>query len=124
VHNDIAGTNGNQARITPDLDPKCPSCGLIDESRGHILYCAKEGRVDAMMKSIDLLGQWLVKVGTNLVLRRVIIDYAKGRGGSSMVELMRQHGSHFSKFAALHDIIGWQKFTVGMISNDLLKIQQ
>ena len=77
----VAGTNIFQSKYKRDHDLKCPSCGEIDESCGHILACTEVGRVDALNQSMTLLDGWMKKVGTGTALRKSIIPFAKGRGG-------------------------------------------
>jgi hypothetical protein len=46
-------------------NPLCPSCAQVPETCSHILFCNYAGRVDVLMKSIDLLKHWLTEVDTN-----------------------------------------------------------
>ena len=121
--NNVAGTNIAQSRYKPDHSPKCPSCGIVNESCAHILFCEEVGRVDAMMQTIGLLDTWLLKVGSDSGLRRSILDYARGRGGRSMTEITGNRGRRFRSFAKSQDIIGWRRFMEGMVSKELIKIQ-
>ena len=58
----VAGTNVNQAKYTPNHDKKCPSCGVVNETCGHVLSCDEAGRVDLLHQSIELVGQWMKRV--------------------------------------------------------------
>jgi len=121
--NNVAGTNVTQARYKPDHSRKCPSCGIANETCAHVLFCEEVGRVDAMMKTIQLLDDWLGQVGSDSGLGRSLIAFARGRGGRSMEEITRSRGNRFSAFTKSQDIIGWRRFMEGMISKELIKIQ-
>ena len=56
---EVAGTNLMQSLYTEGHDPHCPSCSHALESCSHILRCDKVGRVDALMRSIGWLEDWL-----------------------------------------------------------------
>ena len=57
-------------------------------------------------------------------LRKYILQYAKGIGGISMVDVLHGTGRQYSKLAASQDFIGWRSFTEDMISKEMLVIQQ
>ena len=57
-------------------------------------------------------------------LSKYIIQYAKGRGGIRMTDVLNGTGRQYSKLAASHDLIGWRRFTKGIISMEILVIQQ
>ena len=76
----VAGTNEMQARYTRNHCKKCPSCGIEIEMCGHVLTCEESGRVDLLHKLIALVDQWMKDQGTEPSLRRVLIEYAHGRG--------------------------------------------
>jgi hypothetical protein len=79
-------TNGNKP--WDKLNMKCPSCHQEKETTAHTLFCNKNCRVDAFMKSIDLLEQWLNEVGTDPpLLRDCIVEYTKSRGGITIEEI-------------------------------------
>ena len=69
------------------VNPLCPSCAQVPETCSHILYCNHAGRVDALLKSIDLLNRWLKEVDPDYELRDCIIEYAKGRGSVAMSDI-------------------------------------
>ena len=123
VHN-IAGTNAFRAKFTPDLDPKCPSCGICDETCAHILHCCEEGRVQALVKSIDSLGDWMSQAGTDAGLQNAILEYCKGRGSRTMSDTTRNKGNRFIKMASSQDGIGWRRFMEGMVSKYIVQIQK
>ena len=121
---DIAPTNANQRKYKPDHDPKCPSCSTIDESCAHVLTCEESGRVDALQHSIASLEAWLKEVGTDGDLRKIIVEYAKGRGGRTMIDITRGRHPRFARLAASQDMIGWRRFMEGMISKEAVEVQR
>ena len=107
---DIAPTNANRKVYQPDHDPKCPSCSECDETCAHVLHCEEAGRVDALQRSISTLDKWLLETNTEPSLRRILVSYARGHGGMSMLELTRGDDARFSRWAASQDTIGWRRF--------------
>jgi hypothetical protein len=103
----------------------CPSCSIMPESCEHILSCDNAGRVETLLKSIDMLNDWLEEVDTDSHLRACIIKFAKGRGSKSMTEICRRRGlgQRYRKMAEEQDAIGWRRFMEGMISRKLREIQ-
>jgi len=83
---DIAPANGNRP-WERSMCPLCLSCAQVPETCSHVLFCNHEGRVDVLMKLIDLLASWLTEVDTDLDLRDCLVEYAKGRGGTPMAEI-------------------------------------
>ena len=70
---DIAPANGNRP-WERSLCPLCPSCAQVPETCSHVLFCNSEGRVDTLMKSIDLLSHWMVDADTDPDLKECIIE--------------------------------------------------
>jgi hypothetical protein len=101
----------------------CPSCAQFSETCAHILFCSNEGRVDAMMKSINLLSSWMVEVDTDLDLCECVVEYAKGRGTITMPDICQGMDSSFWRMARDQDEIGWQRFMEGMVTKGLQEIQ-
>ena len=87
----IAGTNLIKPRYKPHHDPTYPSCDQCVETCAHVLYCNEAGRVDALYQSINILEKRLNKVGTHTQLHKYILQYAKGRGKISMIDVL--HGT-------------------------------
>ena len=119
----VAGTNKMQAKYTPNHNKKCPSCGVRVETCGHILRCEEEGRVDLLHRSIDLVDQWMREHGTERQLRKALIEYAHGRGGKTMGEIIGQRGGKMQRLAQSMDTIGWRRFLEGMVSKEIAAIQ-
>ncbi len=83
---DIAPAYGNRP-WEQLLCPICHSCTQAPETCSHILFCNHARRVDVLMKSINLLESWLKEVETDPNLRDCIVEYAKGRGGVSILDI-------------------------------------
>ena len=122
--NNIAGTNHNQAKYKPAHNPICPSCDEEVETCGHVLLCQEAGRVDVFYGSIKLLDDWLRTSHTDNGLRQCIVDYAKGRGSTSMFDIARHRGARFQNMAASQDAISWRRFMEGMISKEIIAVQK
>ena len=111
----VAGTNKMQARYTPKHFKKCPSCGVEIEMCSHVLSCEESGRVGLVHKSIDLVEQWMKDQETEPTLRKVLIEYAHGRGGETMLgEIVGIRGGRLRQLARSMDKIGWCRFMVGI----------
>lgn len=119
----IAGTNYTQYRYNKDKDPLCPSCHQRYETCEHVIMCEESGRVDALMRTIDLMRDWLRKAGTDAGLVQCLVEYAKGRGGKTMVEVCQGMHVRYRKLAESQDCIGWRRFMEGMISKEIAPIQ-
>ena len=74
---DIAGTNGLRSRWTDGLLKRCPSCRRRTETAAHVLYCEEAGRVETLQRTIDLLEEWLIEVGTDADLRKCLVQYER-----------------------------------------------
>jgi hypothetical protein len=75
------------------------------------------------MAWIDLLSSWLVDIDTEPDLRECIVDYARGRGSLSMLEICQGMDPRFQRMARAQDEIGWRRFMEGMVAKDLREIQ-
>jgi hypothetical protein len=120
----VAGTNEMQARYTPNHDRRCPSCGVQVETCGHVLFCEEAGRVDLLHKSVDLVDGWLKDQGTDEQLRKMLMEYAHGRGGKTMSEIVGWKGGQWRRLADSMDVIGWRRFMEGMVSKEVVQIQR
>ncbi len=95
----------------------------MHETCSHILFCNHAGRVDALIKSIDLLKHWLTEVDTNPELLDCIVEYAWGRGGITMTKIWYDKAHHYQLMAADQDAIGWRCFMEGMVCHRAQDIQ-
>ena len=89
-----------------------------------MFLCEEEGRVDALQLSIGLLDSWMRNVGTDNGLLYCVVEYARGRGGKTMEDITRGKGQRFQRLGISQDKIGWRRFMEGMISKEVLPIQQ
>ena len=119
----IAGTNLNQSKYKNDHDLLCPSCSMYPESCEHLIMCDEEGRVDALMLSIDLVDKWLREAGTDNALWRGLMEYAQGRGAKTMDKITRGWDQRFRKLAQSQDKIEWRLFMEGMIMKEISILQ-
>lgn len=118
----IAATNGLRSRWTEGLSKRCPSCRRRTETSAHVLYCNEAGRVETLMKTIDLLEEWLEEADTDPDLLRCLILYARSRGEESM-EYICRHVPRFRRMAEMQDKLGWRRFMEGMITEQLIELQ-
>jgi hypothetical protein len=118
----IAPANGNRP-WERSLCPLCPSCAQVLETCSHILFCNHAGRVDVLMKSVDLLGTWLKEVETDPNLIDCIVEYAKGCGRLSMSDICLGLDMRYRLMAQDQDEIGWRRFMEGMVCQQLREIQ-
>jgi hypothetical protein len=121
---EVAGTNEMQARYTPGHDKHCPSCGVCMETCGHVLACKEGGRVELLTQSIGLVDRWLEDHVTEPKLRRYLTQYARGRGGQLMSEIVRERTGMYREMARSMDRVGWRRFMEGMISKEVVAIQR
>jgi hypothetical protein len=119
---DIVPANGNRPweRL---LCPLCPSCTQVPETCSHILFCNHAGRVDVLMKLIDLLASWLTEVDTDPNLLDCIVDYAKECGGVTVSDICLSIDKRYRLMAQDQDIIGWRRFMEGMICQQIREIR-
>ena len=71
------------------------------------------------MRLIDLLEHWLVEVDTDPNLRECMVEYARGRGGRTMLEIFRGMDNRYQRVAEEQDAIVWRRFMEGMICRGL-----
>ncbi len=81
------------------------------------------GWVKALHLTISLLADWLEEVGTDKILCSCIVEYARRRGGMSMMEICRGKEEWYRGMAQEQDAIGWRQFMEGMISKQIRGIQ-
>jgi hypothetical protein len=120
---DIAPANGN-CPWKQNLRPLCPSCAQFNKTCSHILFCNHVGQVDALMKSIDLLEQWLEEADTDPVLHECIVEYARVRGQQAMMDICRGMDFQYTKMAVKQDAIGWRRFMERMVCRSIRGIQE
>jgi hypothetical protein len=105
--------------------PLCPSCQAGKETCNHIALCPENGRADAFKQSMREVGRWLEEHKTQPDLQSPLLMYLCGCGMMTCVEcsLSLQLLYAYQEFATSQDIIGWDKFVMGMVLTKLLPIQ-
>ena len=95
----IAATNDNLAKRdrTKKHCKLCPSCESSVETCLHVLTCPEEGRVELLMETIKNVELWLRSAETDPILVSCICEYARGRGGRSMLEVCRSQHIRYRK---------------------------
>jgi hypothetical protein len=96
----------------------------VNKTCSHILFCNKAGWVDALLKSIGLLEQWLEEVDTDPDLLECIVEYARGRRQVAITDICRGRDSQYTKMADKQDAIGWRRFMEGMVTRSIWQIQE
>ena len=119
----IAPANGN-CPWEKDLCPLCPSCAQVNETCLHILICNHASQVDMLMKSVNLLEQWLEEVDTDPDLLKCIVEYTRGRGQLAILDICRGMDCQYTKMADEQDAIGWRRFMEGMVCRSIRRIQE
>ena len=120
----IARVNAMVCKWELDVDPLCPSCLQCNETPEHILCCEEVGRVDILLQTIALLERWLRDMDTDPRLTECIGNFARARGSLQMVDICRQaQYPDLMQLARSQDCIGWRRFMEGMISREILSVQ-
>ena len=122
---DIAGTNLLRSKWDKTVSSRCPSCRRWKETGAHILQCREKGRVEFWHAAVDLLEQWLRDTGTDPIIHQGLVEYARGRGGKTLSEIVRSIGAagRHCMMAEAQDRIGWRRTMEGMISRELVICQ-
>lgn len=60
---------------------------------------------------------------TDEMLQEVLISYAHERGGTTMQELVPARSREYARLAKSMDCVRWQQFMEGMISLEVIAIQ-
>ncbi len=120
---DIAPTNRNRP-WEQNLCPLCPSCAQVNETCSHILFCNHAGQVEALLKSIDLLEQWLEEADTDPDLLECIVENSRGRGQVAMLDVCRGRDSRYTEIADKQDANGWRRFMEGIVTRSIRQIQE
>ena len=107
-----------------DRSPLCPSCGACNKSCRHVSCCPEAGRTDAFVQSTQEVEQWLEKHNTPPDLAHLLSDYLRGRGNTTCLECATNLNLPpiYVTFAKLQDVIGWDGYIMGMVSQALLPL--
>jgi hypothetical protein len=77
------------------------------------MSCNKEGRVTKLLGKIQMLYDWMKRVGTHNTLRRCLAKYARKRGNETMSQIAWGESSKFRRLAKSMDQIGWRRYMEG-----------
>jgi hypothetical protein len=107
-----------------DRSPQCPSCDACHETCHHIARCPEEGRTAAFAQSVRELERWLAEHDTPMELAKLLSHYLQERGGATCLDCAANLNLPpiYLTFAKSHDTIGWDGFSMGMVSQDLLPL--
>lgn len=100
----------------------CPNCDMPDEDSRHLLHCTDAGRYALYRSEVDKVVSWLQQHHTDPELAGVISAYLHGRGNTTLCSLPRL-SPEIQAFAFSQDLIGWENFMLGMISQQIRRVQ-
>lgn len=120
----VANVSGTMKYLSyqTSCSPLCPSCLQLEETSEHVLICAEEGRRDLYLKGVQNLRRWMYEEGTDPDLARCIDTYLAGRGRVQFVDIPHLP-RRFFRLARSQDHIGWERFTQGMVSAQIIAVQ-
>ncbi len=101
----------------------CPCCNAMQETTAHITRCQDPGRQQALNLSIELLDTWLANSHTNPALQTAVVEYLGHRGNPPWATISQGFPLRYRKLGVEQDKIGWDGFTMGMISSEFQHIQ-
>ena len=70
------------------------------------MWCNEEGRVKTLLGTVQMLDNWIKRVGTHYTLRRCLVKNARKRGNETMGGIVWGEGNKFRKLAKSMDQIG------------------
>jgi hypothetical protein len=105
--------------------PICPSCQICNKNCKHVTRCPEEGRTSAFVQSTQEVERWMTAQHTHSDLSHLLLRYLRGRGTITCLECTNDLNLPpvYREYAASQDIIGWDGYAMGMISNKLLPLQ-
>jgi hypothetical protein len=121
----IAATNKNLSwRHCNGHSDKCPCCTIHVELAEHVLLCPEAGRVKTFLLCTSALERWLDEADTDPDLMDNIVEYVQRWGTVTMEEAISEALPRFRTMALFQDKIEWRRFLEGMISKEIISIQQ
>ena len=120
---DVAGTM-KFLSYQDKRDPTCPSCKKCVEDCAHIIRCEEAGRTAAFEESVHQFELWLKENDTCEEVTGCLVEYLLGRGVKTFVECAEGCSDRLTTVARSQDVIGWGRFTEGMVSKHLLELQE
>ena len=88
------------------------------------MLCLKVGRVETFVQSSRALEHWMEEANTDPDLIECIVDYVQGQGTVTMASAVQNTPARFQALGHLQDMIGWQWFLGGMVSKEIVALQQ
>jgi hypothetical protein len=74
---------------------KCPCCLQEWDTCPCVLFCCHDGRVETLHDTINLIEDWLEESETEPELQKILLEYARGRGGVTMGSICRGCSEEF-----------------------------
>ena len=108
-----------------DRSPICPSCQICNENCKHVARCPEEGWTTAFVQSTQEVERWMTAQHTHSNLSHLLLRYLRGRGTITCLECATDLNLPpvYKEYVASQDVIGWDGYAMGMISNKLLPLQ-
>jgi hypothetical protein len=99
--------------------PICPSCQICNKNCKHVARCPEEGRTSAFVQSTQEVKRWMMAQHTHSDLSHLLLRYLRGGGTITCHECTTDLNLPpvYREYAASQDIIGWDRYAMGMISN-------
>jgi hypothetical protein len=118
----FCATGTNMQRWFGDEITHCPNCGMANENAAHLMHCLDTGRFSLFRQEVKSLQGWLDQDHTHPELARVLPQYILGRGAVKFASLPI-HSVDILRLAHQQDLIGWDNFMEGKISNLFAVVQ-
>ena len=83
----VAGVNRNLSKYMKDQCSKCLSCNVQEENCHHMTYCNAEVRFKTLLGTIQMLDDWMKRVGTHDMIRICLAKYARKRGNETLRQI-------------------------------------
>ncbi len=98
---------------------------MVDASHEHIAWCPKEGHASAFVQSTQDVKQRLSDNNTHMDVQQLLLQYLQCHGSISRNDcsINLDLPPIMGGMALSQDIIGWDHFMMGMVSQKLLQIQ-
>jgi hypothetical protein len=105
--------------------PLCPSCHKCNKTCKHIACCPEEGRAAAFLQSTNKAEKWIDGTSTHPDVKLLLLQYLRGCSLITCMECSNNLNLPpiFQEYEISQNLIGWDNFVMGMISNKLLAIQ-
>eukprot|EP00804_Cyclotella_cryptica_P006975 CCRYP_007113-RA/>CCRYP_007113-RA protein AED:0.75 eAED:0.75 QI:0/-1/0/1/-1/0/1/0/1178 len=120
----VAAVLGNLAKqkAFTHLGVQCPNCMTCKETTAHLLLCPEVGRVQCVDQQLQIVANWLTSSGTNETLAELIMEFLITRG--HMSHRLHHSRAQYEPFISSQEKIGWSRMMEGMISAELLLLDQ